>query len=248
LITMHLHITISLLFFCWCSANLTVISIKTVFSDRKSLVRSFQRQMTKLSAGNEQALINDLQFIIEDGPIPPHNRKFLIHGWRWHTKSVLRDLDRFNKVVKNQSKLCKKQYPTQLLSKIRATDTELSAISQKLSSCFNFVYGFNWKALIRVESEIFFPWLKDLLPTTADPIINDILNQHEKIRSIAGRVMVMCNSLQQGQGQGQGPNQPVKIDALIEQFEKIESAISELKECELKIQNIQVFDFFSIYI
>lgn len=33
------------------------------------------------------------------GPVPPSNRDFLINGWRWHSRSVLRDVRRFQEVA-----------------------------------------------------------------------------------------------------------------------------------------------------
>jgi len=37
----------------------------------------------------------DIKSMIENGPIARSDRVFVIDGWRWHTKSVLRDLNRF---------------------------------------------------------------------------------------------------------------------------------------------------------
>ena len=36
---------------------------------------------------------------VKNGPIPSKHREFRINGWRWHTLCVLRDLERFEKVI-----------------------------------------------------------------------------------------------------------------------------------------------------
>ena len=76
---------------------------------------------------------------VVNGPIPIADRKFIIHGWRWHTMSVLKDLDRFSNMVASK--------PT----------------VGRLSDGYDFVVKFNLGALIRVEQQIFLPWMKKLL-------------------------------------------------------------------------------------
>ena len=63
--------------------------------------------------------------------------KYRVHGWRWHTMSVLREL----KLLQNL--LQKEPYPNKLHELVQHT------------------IGFNLKGLNRVESLLFFPWLKN---------------------------------------------------------------------------------------
>ena len=44
-------------------------------------------------------MIEELRSIIKQGPVPATDRDFLINGWRWHTKSVLRDISRFINII-----------------------------------------------------------------------------------------------------------------------------------------------------
>ena len=78
-------------------------------------------------------------------------RDFLINGWRWHSQSVLRDLGRFRRVAEQE------------LSLISSS----SSSSSRLPECFSFLWGFSWAALMRIESELFFPWLRQKLPEEA---------------------------------------------------------------------------------
>ena len=107
----------------------------------------------------------ELRTIIEQGPVPRTDRDFLINGWRWHTKSVLRDISRFISIIDDtvlgmnlKSNKNSKKNDTMKLDK---------AQKERIQECFNFVMNFNWKALMRVEREIFFPWLQELLPYAA---------------------------------------------------------------------------------
>ena len=108
----------------------------------------------------------ELRSIIKQGPVPATDRDFLINGWRWHTKSVLRDISRFINIIddtvlgmnlRTNKKFLEKD-GTVKLNKLQ---------KERIQECFNFVMNFNWKALMRVEREIFFPWLQELLPYAA---------------------------------------------------------------------------------
>lgn len=107
----------------------------------------------------------ELRTIIDQGPVPRTDRDFLINGWRWHTKSVLRDISRFIHIIDDtvvgmnlKSNKTSKKDDAMKLDKVQ---------KERIQECFNFVMNFNWKALMRVEREIFFPWLQELLPYAA---------------------------------------------------------------------------------
>lgn len=40
--------------------------------------------------------------LLEAGPVPPAEREFLVNGWRWHARSVLRDVGRFQAVARRE--------------------------------------------------------------------------------------------------------------------------------------------------
>ena len=48
----------------------------------------------------------DIQSIIDKGPIPRGERQFLINGWRWHTASALRDLERYATILEKIAVAC----------------------------------------------------------------------------------------------------------------------------------------------
>lgn len=108
----------------------------------KDIEQNMKKSLRMTSLDNQITETN-IDSLIEEGPIPSSEREYLINGWRWHTYSVLRDLERFKAVV----------------HRIKSSGIPLTPVNAKLlSQCCNFVIGFNWKGLLRVESEIFFPW------------------------------------------------------------------------------------------
>jgi hypothetical protein len=116
-----------------------VSKVTNMFKDMEKSMKNSLR-MTSL---DKQITETNIEKVIEEGPIPSSERQYLINGWRWHTLSVLRDLDRFKTII----------------HRIKSSGVPLSPDNAKLlAQCCNFVIGFNWKALLRVESEIFFPW------------------------------------------------------------------------------------------
>lgn len=72
---------------------------------------------------------------------------FLIQGWRWHTLSLIRDLDRLR-----------------LFSESISSDISTESIREEdmkqFKSASDFVIDFNMGALYRIEEKTFFPWLQ----------------------------------------------------------------------------------------
>jgi hypothetical protein len=180
----------------------------------------------------------DIEKIIEKGPVPKENRKFLINGWRWHTKSVLRDISRFHRILKQTINLT--------LSSNNEQNYGLVLQRQKLSNCYDFVCKFNWKALIRVEKEIFFPWLEKLLPVEAKHLIDDILLQHETINNLTIKIGNVCNALKEPKKKIINNKNNVDND-LISNLYLLENLLDEVKQCAVKIQNLQVILYFNIF-
>ena len=126
---------------------------------------------------------SDISQVIDEGPVPPNERVFVVNGWRWHTMSVLRDLSRFRAIVGSLQTKFKENHEKSLDGQIE--EEELLALQMKqiakVVSCFDFVCEFNWKALIRVETKIFFPWLRELLPKNVEYLLSDYGTEHEYI-------------------------------------------------------------------
>jgi hypothetical protein len=74
--------------------------------------------------------------------------KFHIHGWRWHTLSLLRDFSRLEKLASRLS---------------HSPSSSSIDTSSTVSKAIHHVVGFSWKGLHRIESQVFFPWLRQKL-------------------------------------------------------------------------------------
>lgn len=116
-----------------------------------------------------------------DGPVPTQRRKFVINGWRWHTMSAIRDLDRFSRVIEH------------LLS----GDSNINAAeAARLSGCHEFVFNFNIAGLHRVESELIAPFLRSNLPASVWPSqLDDLLHRHTQVMEYSKQICSLCDSL-----------------------------------------------------
>jgi hypothetical protein len=152
----------------------------------------------------------DVKQLLDNGPIPVAERRFLINGWRWHTKSVIRDLNRFEKVLIDSDK-----------------EIQNNIVSERLNKCFAFVFDFNWKACMKVERELFFPWLQKLLPDSLDYIFVDVYKKHETIKSLTANLARQCKVMTNDR-KGYG---------------RALALVQELKECAQFIQSVQESTF-----
>ena len=132
---------------------------------------------------------SSLRQLVHAGPIPEPSRAYLINGWRWHTLAVLRDLDRFKRLVQGLSS---------------RSEAMAESPPTLLGRCHSFVCGFSWRALMTIEGEIFFPWLSELLPTKfAKPLINRLYQQHTEIRAMMTRLERLCRESTSKEGLNQ---------------------------------------------
>lgn len=158
-----------------------------------SLINSrFDRMRTKLFTSLQDSMNTDtLLKSIKDGPIPVSEREYIINGWRWHTESVIRDLNRFLDVIKSLEFVINE-------NNIGSDTTGLNKAVpvKRLLESYNYVCNFNMKALIKVEREIFFPWLQDLLPRSAGALMKAILDEHIALNKASASIGSICNSLE----------------------------------------------------
>lgn len=174
----------------------------------------------------DRKLVTELQALIETGPIPKSQRKYVINGWRWHTKSVIRDLKRFSNILvvlnDNINKKLKLKHTNDL-----STEEEFAQIL----SCYEFVYNFNWKSLLRVESEIFVPWLVKLLPNTATPLVEDILSKHSTIKTKTTELGDVCKRLSKQKVDPRRAEREIKeIDNRVQEMIEIAQSIAFSQE------------------
>ena len=84
------------------------------------------------------------QFLRSRGSSSTALDRFHIQGWRWHTKSMIREVGRLQK----------------LASKTNLQNTN------DLQEATNYVIGFNLKGLHKIEADLFFPWMRQQLTTS----------------------------------------------------------------------------------
>ena len=158
-----------------------------------SLINSrFDRMRTKLFTSLQDSMNTDtLLKSIKDGPIPVSEREYIINGWRWHTASVIRDLNRFLDVIKSLESVINE-------NNIGSDTTDLNKAGpvKRLLESYNYVCNFNMKALMKVERDIFFPWLQDLLPRSAGSLMEAILDEHIALNKASASIGSICNSLE----------------------------------------------------
>ena len=111
--------------------------------------------------------------------------QFHVHGWRWHTKSLARDAGRLQKL---------------------ALKTNLNSVGI-LKDASDFVVGFNMMGLQKVESSLFFPWMREKLTEgfrkrpELSKDFNNVLDELETDRltvarlgeSISNQVLLACD-------------------------------------------------------
>lgn len=129
-----------------------------------------------------------------DGPVPAQRRKFVINGWRWHTMSAIKDLDRFSRVIEHllsrDSTICAD--PTSPTDAFTLNATEAA----RLSGCHEFVFNFNIAGLHRVESELIVPFLRSNLPASVwPPQLGDLLYRHTQVIEYSKQICSLCDSL-----------------------------------------------------
>ena len=93
---------------------------------------------------------------IEDQYLSSEDREsalshFHVHGWRWHTASLIREARR----------LCNLAQRAQLAESGKALDD----MTQALHQAADYVVGFNMKGLHRIEADLMFPWMREKLTT-----------------------------------------------------------------------------------
>jgi hypothetical protein len=85
---------------------------------------------------------------VQSAPVPAPERDFLINGWRWHTRAAVREAGRLRHVALSA----------------RTSDAK-SAMPARLAKCYSYVWSFVFVKLHMIEIDIFFPWLRQNLPS-----------------------------------------------------------------------------------
>eukprot|EP01041_Mallomonas_annulata_P011840 gene11840-24821_t len=202
--------------------RVTIFLVVMIISqcDVKSFVNQCQRsihsaqkkindQSTRLWMCMLPTETNSFNSIVANGPVPKDKRIFVINGWRWHTFSVLRDIKRFSNKVREEVK----KIPPEI----------------NLVSCHQHVCGFNWKALMRVERELFFPWLEELLPISTRDLMSDVRNRHLEAQRLSKDLLLLCERYDQ--------------TGVKSHLSSMLTTLDQMYDCALSIQQIQETTF-----
>jgi hypothetical protein len=92
--------------------------------------------------------VSRLYMCVQSAPVPAPERDFLINGWRWHTRAAVREAGRLRHVALSA----------------RTSDAK-SAMPARLAKCYSYVWSFVFVKLHMIEIDIFFPWLRQNLPS-----------------------------------------------------------------------------------
>lgn len=192
-----------------------------------------------------------LKTLIESGGVPVDKRRFLVNGWRWHTMSVIRDLSRFRAVLGTLRIAFKDRHKEALTKGIdeeQLLDLQMKQ-TKKVVSCMKFVIGFNWKALMGVETKLFFPWLRDLLPKDIANMLTDFGTEHEYIRekwiTLENRCDAFLRELETRKGttkKGGGISQERCTLLFLEHLAflyQVDEMLVDLQQSALRVQSLQ---------
>jgi hypothetical protein len=197
------------------------------------IFKSMRTTMSALSTSSKynskeaETFSNDIQRVISLGPVPLDERQFLINGWRWHTASALRDLQRYSDVIEKIEAMCD--------TNDFVGESSQEDFKKRIVSCYNYVCDYNLKALIKIESELFFPWLQRLLPAAALPLMIEIVQDQDNVKALSSQVGSLCKSLS-------GNSNDLNL------IKKIGTKVREIKRNYLKIQSVQVSEQNAAYL
>jgi len=51
----------------------------------------------------------------------------------------------------------------------------------RLPACYDFFWGFSWVALLKIESDIFYPFLRKNLPKDLRPVLDELDEQRRQV-------------------------------------------------------------------
>ncbi len=198
----------------------------------KTFIQSVQRRISAAKsrhfASPQFVEMEDVEHLLIQAPISVSQRVFLINGWRWHTMSVVRDLRRLSSVANQIRKQLKS------IIHIDKSIESSSANYDKLIGSYSFVYKFNWCALMQVERELFFPWLRSMLPNSMDAYIESMSSLHAKVHNLGDALGQECMLLKSSH---ELDISPVLLHNKVEEIDRM---INDLSGYAIRIQHIQV--------
>jgi hypothetical protein len=214
-------LTLFSLLVCLVSANAFVNAYNRAIDSKalKSLKMTIStlRSPSEYNSKEAEIFSNDIKNILSTGPIPVKERQFLINGWRWHTISALRDLQRYATVIDK----IEAQYEMNIKKNAR------EEFKTRINACYNYVCDYNLKALMKIETDLFFPWLQRLLPPQSKTLMIEVIQEQADVKAKSIQIGSLCRSLTGDMTD-------------LQSIRKIGTKIKEMRISYLKIQNVQV--------
>jgi C4-dicarboxylate-specific signal transduction histidine kinase len=111
---------------------------------------------------------------------------FHIHGWRWHTMSLVREAERLSSMAQRfQTKPVEERHPLQ-----QAAD---------------YVIGFNLKGLHKIEADLFFPWMKEKLTAIQErelsqafaTVMDELEKDRKTVAKLGDSIVSLTNQINQ---------------------------------------------------
>jgi hypothetical protein len=143
--------------------------------------------------------------------------KFHIHGWRWHTRSLIREVGRLHRL---------------------ALKTSLDNVGQ-LQEASDYVVDFNLRGLHKIEADLFFPWMRQQLtslPKDRDvcKAFASVMTELEKDRV---KVSQLGKKIQQNAASAGDSRKPSQFRS--EAIQKIADQAEELQHCARSMMELE---------
>jgi hypothetical protein len=90
--------------------------------------------------------------------------RFHVHGWRWHTLSLVRETKRLQKLAERfQIRFSLDEEDASTTGSTNNKDAP-----HPLKQAADYVVGFNLKGLHKIEADCFFPWMREKISSLTD--------------------------------------------------------------------------------
>ena len=143
-----------------CAGEETIATVSTTYHQRQNQYDSSAAKecvSSSIRGGGDGAYDDDDEATIRRFLQDPNNKisldQFHVHGWRWHTMSLVREAKRLEKMAD------------------RYHDDNINNLGEKccnsLKQATEYVVGFNLKGLHKIEADLFFPWMRNKLTTSS---------------------------------------------------------------------------------
>lgn len=166
--TTHLYqrLTLRLLVFYLIALSVSTVRGEPSISSCRSVSDATLEECSIRGGAASEGLINDF-LSDQDSSLDD----FHIHGWRWHTMSLVREAGRLHKLAQR-------------------ANVEESIIP--LEQATDYVIGFNLKGLHKIEADLFFPWMREKLTSIQQPNLSSafatVMDQLESDRKMVAKL------------------------------------------------------------